>query len=125
MSIDVKELPSLRDAVEQRHHEIVSLISQLVETESPSGDVQGSRAVNDQLENIAQMIPSVSSVDRIISPNCGEHFLIRAFDRNGHGDDKTTLILGHTDTVHPAALWRPKGRHRSRKGVCTVRVFST
>jgi glutamate carboxypeptidase len=116
MSSDVKELTSLRDAVEQRQHEMVSLISQLVETESPSGDVQGSRAVNDQLENIAQMIPSVSSVDRIISPNCGEHFLIRAFDRNGHGDDKATLILGHTDTVHPRGTLAAHGAPRIAEG---------
>jgi glutamate carboxypeptidase len=116
MSIDVKELPSLRNAVGQRHPEMVSLISQLVEIESPSGDVEGSRAVNDQLENIAEMIPSVSSVDRIISPNCGEHFLIRAFDRNGHGDDKATLILGHTDTVHPRGTLAAHGAPRIAEG---------
>src|ERR1041385_1690514 len=100
MSVDSQILRRLRAAIEERRGEMVSLIRRLVEIESPSGDVQGSRAINDQLESVARTIPSVSSVDRIVSPNCGEHLLVRAFDRSG-SDDPGTLILGHTDTVHP------------------------
>jgi len=82
-----------------RQDEIVNSICRLVETESPSGDLPGSRAVVSQLEDVARTIPSISSIERVNSPNYGEHLLIRAFC-----DDKpdgATLILGHTDTVHP------------------------
>ena len=79
---------------------MVSLIRRLVETESPSGDMEGSRAVTNLLETAARAIPSVGSIVRIASLNRGEHLLIRAFDNHGDGN-KPTLILGHTDTVHP------------------------
>jgi glutamate carboxypeptidase len=100
MSIDAKQMTGLRSSIEERQAEVVSLIRTLVAIESPSGDVEGSRAINDQLEKVARTIPSVSSVDRIISPNRGEHLLIHAFDR-ASDDIKPALILGHTDTVHP------------------------
>jgi len=114
MIIDSRKLTSLRTSIEARQGEMVSLIRRLVEIESPSGDVQGSRALNDQLESVARTIPSVSSVERIISPACGEHLLIRAFDRNGD-DDKATLILGHTDTVHPRGTLSALGAPRIEK----------
>jgi glutamate carboxypeptidase len=100
MSINKNQLRSLRSSIEQRQGEMISLIKHLVAIESPSGDMEGSRAINDLLENLARTIPCVSSVERIISPDFGEHLLVRAF--NGIGDDhKATLLLGHTDTVHP------------------------
>ena len=100
MRLDSKALTNLRASVDARRHEIVASITRLVEFESPSGDVEGNRAVNDLLENTARAISSIHSIERIAALNCGEHLLIRAaFDR--HNDQKSILILGHTDTVHP------------------------
>ena len=65
--------------IARRQDEIVSSICRLVEIESPSGDVPGSRAAVALLENLARTIPSVSSIERVNSPDYGEHLRIRAF----------------------------------------------
>jgi hypothetical protein len=98
--IDDFSLTRMQALIERRHEEVVQLIRHLVEIESPSGDAQGSLAVNDLLESAARVIPSVSSVERVAAPDCGEHLLIRAFCEEANGTE-ATLILGHTDTVHP------------------------
>jgi glutamate carboxypeptidase len=100
LAIDIFGLSNIRALTEQRHEEVVKVISRLVQIESPSGDMPGSRAANDLLEGAARTIPSVSSIERLASANCGEHLLIRAFCRAGK-NQPATLILGHTDTVHP------------------------
>src|SRR6185503_6174511 len=46
LAIDALALTSMLSLIEGRHEHIVQAIRRLVETESPSGDVQGSRAVN-------------------------------------------------------------------------------
>jgi len=86
--------------IASRQDEILRLIYKLVETESPSGDVEGSRAVVDLLEKAAHAISSVNSIERIPSPDYGEHLRINAFGGTGY-DCQKTLLLGHTDTVHP------------------------
>ena len=83
-----------------RQDEILGSICKLVETESPSGDFEGSRAVVDLLVEIARTIPAISAVERIPVPGYGEHLRVRAFDDQAY-DTRTTLVLGHTDTVHP------------------------
>ncbi len=90
----------MRTFIQARQDEIVQDIRRLVEIESPSGDVEGSSGVNALLAGIAGSIPSVTSIERIESPSCGQHLLLRAFGENANGS-KPTLILGHTDTVHP------------------------
>lgn len=99
-TIDHTDLKSIRAFIERRQEETVKSIRRLVEIESPSGDVEGSLAAVGLLEGAARAISSVSSVERIASPNYGEHLLVRAFCNEGNRD-KGTLILGHTDTVHP------------------------
>src|SRR5262249_8516849 len=99
-TIEAAQLTNLRALIERRHYEVVEMIRRLVEIESPSGDPQGSGEVHELLENAARPIPSIMSLERIASPNCGEHLLIRAFGNEGQ-DAQPTLILGHTDTVHP------------------------
>ena len=94
------QLSATRAFLASRQDEILDSICQLVETESPSGDFAGSRAVVDLLVDIARTIPAISSIERIPVPGYGEHLRMRAFD--GQVDDtRTTLLLGHTDTVHP------------------------
>ena len=98
--LNSSELAAVGAFIARRQDEIVKLICRLVEIESPSGDAQGSRAAIDLLAAAAFDIPSVNSVERIVSPNYGEHLLIRAFCGDD-GSDGATLLLGHTDTVHP------------------------
>jgi glutamate carboxypeptidase len=86
--------------LEARRGHVLALARALVETESPSGDVEGSRAVVELLIAAARKIAGVTSVDRIESPNYGEHLRIRAFSDEGDAPG-SILLLGHTDTVHP------------------------
>jgi glutamate carboxypeptidase len=99
-SIHASALSDARALIERRHEEIVQSIRRLVQIESPSGDVEGSRVVTQLLSTMAHTIPSVSSVARIAGPNYGEHLLISAFAEQGDSNQHT-LLLGHTDTVHP------------------------
>jgi glutamate carboxypeptidase len=98
--LDSSNLLAIRALIARRQEEILTSISRLVEIESPSGDVAGSREAVTLLENLARTIPSVSSIERVNSPDCGEHLRIRAFSDNAKSD-RSTLMLGHTDTVHP------------------------
>jgi glutamate carboxypeptidase len=86
---------------ESRREEILSLTRALCETESPSGDAEGSKAVVGLISDAARSIHSVASAERIAAPNSyGEHFLLRAFADDAK-DARPLLLLGHTDTVHP------------------------
>jgi len=93
-------LMAMRSFLASRHDEILESICKLVETESPSGDFEGSRAVVDLLVETAGTIPAINSVERIPVPGYGEHLRMRAFSDHV-ADSRTTLVLGHTDTVHP------------------------
>jgi len=90
---------ALRDYFRGRQGELLSLIRRLVESESPSGDVEGSRAVVALLFERLRELEGVAAVERIESKGCGEHLRARFFV-----DPKTEaqplLLLGHTDTVH-------------------------
>lgn len=96
---DSAKLAAIRSFFAARESEIIDSICRLVEIESPSGDIEGSRAVVDLLEKIAHGISSINSIERIENPVYGKHLRIRAFDIRAA--EKTTLLLGHTDTVHP------------------------
>jgi hypothetical protein len=54
--------------LEARQGEALQLTRALVETESPSGDVEGSRAVVGLLTEAARKINGVASAERIESP---------------------------------------------------------
>jgi glutamate carboxypeptidase len=104
------QLSATRALLARRQDEIRGSICKLVETESPSGDFEGSRAVVDLLVDIARTIPAITAIERIPVPGYGEHLRVRAFD--GQADDKrTTLVLGHTDTVHPRDTLSTQGVH--------------
>jgi len=113
--LDSSKLTAMRDFVARRQGELVDLICRLVEIESPSGDVRGSRAAVDLLEDVARTIPSVSSIERVASPDYGEHLRIRAFCDDARGDG-ATLILGHTDTVHPRGTLDAQHGLRTEEG---------
>jgi glutamate carboxypeptidase len=85
-------------ALRSRQPEIEKFMQALVETESPSGDEEGSRAVVDLLVQAASALDCVSRVDRETVPGFGQHLVIRAFQQQS--DAKQILLVGHTDTVH-------------------------
>ena len=81
-----------------RQESIESFIKVLVETESPSGDVAGSRAMVNKLAEVAEKLPCVSGIVRHDVAGFGEHLVINAFSENSEAGQ--ILIVGHTDTVH-------------------------
>src|SRR5437868_10745575 len=99
--------------LKSRQGEMLALTRALVETESPSGDLDGSRAVVQLLAEAARKIVGVSAVESIESQDYGEHLLVRAFADAPENSD-SILIIGHTDTVHPRGSlkerpWREQG----------------
>ncbi|MEQ1605998.1 MAG: M20 family metallopeptidase [Pyrinomonadaceae bacterium] len=75
---------------------IIDAIREIVDIESPSLDADRSRTVVDWVE--AQF--RATGVDlEFERESCedGDHLVIRAFS----GEGKHTMLLGHTDTVHP------------------------
>lgn len=102
------QLMAMHALLASRQDEILGSIRKLVETESPSGDFEGSRAVVDLLVETARTIPAISSVERIPAPGYGEHLLVQAFGSQTEDNGKT-LLLGHTDTVHPRGTLDAEG----------------
>jgi glutamate carboxypeptidase len=84
-------------ALQVRQPDIEAFIKSLVETESPSGDEQGSRAVVELLVQHANRLDCVDEIERFDVPDFGQHLLIKAFQQNNAGQ---ILLVGHTDTVH-------------------------
>ena len=87
--------------LESRRGETLALVRALVEAESPSGDVEGSRAVVGLLAEAARTIEGITSIERIESPDYGEHLRVRAFADDAREASQAILLIGHTDTVHP------------------------
>lgn len=115
MPIDItrEKMNALRDHFHRRQREILALSRSLVETESPSGEEEGSNNVVSLLAAAARSIGAVTSIDRILSENYGVHLRARAF---GSASQRVPplVIIGHTDTVHPrgsleARPWRVEG----------------
>ena len=100
----------IQSLLQNRQTEIEAFIRALVEVESPSGDVEGSRGVVDLLAEAASELACVNSIDRVDVPGFGQHLVIRAFgEQSGQ-----ILLVGHTDTVHSlgslaARPWREEG----------------
>ena len=78
--------------------EVVNLTRKLVEAESPSGDEDGSKTVVSLLNDAAQSVQGLE-IERLPAPGYGEHLRITAFE--DAPEPGPTVILGHTDTVHP------------------------
>ncbi|HEX6047072.1 MAG TPA: M20 family metallopeptidase [Pyrinomonadaceae bacterium] len=86
----------IHELLKSRQAEIEAFIRAVVETESPSGDENGSRAVVDLLVEAAGRLDCVNEINRIDAPDFGEHLVIKAFGPR----DSQVLVVGHTDTVH-------------------------
>ena len=109
-----------------RREEVLALVRALVEEESPSGDEAGSRAVVDLLARELESVGAVTSVERIPVEGFGEHLRVRAFGGRDDGG-RTTLVLGHTDTVHARGTirerpWREEGGRLHGPGVFDMKA---
>jgi glutamate carboxypeptidase len=110
-----------------RRDELLSLARALCEAESPSGDAEGSRAVVSLFEESARALEGFASCERTPAPDgYGEHFRLRAFN-DGAKEERTLLLLGHTDTVHPrgslaARPWREEGGKIYAPGVFDMKA---
>src|SRR3954454_3531752 len=117
---------SFRDHFAARQLEVLALTRALVETESPSGDEAGSKAVVSLLAAAARHIHAVTTIERIPSENYGENLRIHAFG-NGRKGTRNILILGHTDTVHPVGSlqsrpWRVESNRAYGPGVFDMKA---
>ena len=84
-------------ALDERQTEVEAFIKALVEVESPSGDMEGSRGVVDLLVDAASRLECVDAIERVDVPDFGQHLVIKAFQKQNAGQ---ILMVGHTDTVH-------------------------
>jgi glutamate carboxypeptidase len=123
--ISRETMMALRQHFVSRQHEILALTCALVETESPSGDREGSAAVVSLIASAASSVSSVNSVERFASEDFGEHIAIRAFAKSD--SSRTVMVLGHTDTVHPRGSikerpWRAAGTRIYGPGIFDMKV---
>jgi glutamate carboxypeptidase len=81
---------------EARADVIIASIREIVDIQSPSHDATASSRVADLVERWARQLSGEVSVERVEADG-GEHVLISAFPDAA----EMTLLLGHTDTVHP------------------------
>lgn len=81
-----------------KREEIVGLIRELVECESPTDD---SRAVNRFVDLLADRVEGASKVTKLPGGHFGQH--LRCEFRLAHGDGSggQVLVLAHSDTVWP------------------------
>ncbi len=124
MNSATKNPTALIDYFLGRQDAIVAFARALVETESPSGDVAGSKAVVSLLAAAATGISQVTTIERVSSENYGEHLRITAF---GDSREKPIVIVGHTDTVHPIGSlaqrpWRVEGGRAYGPGVFDMKA---
>jgi glutamate carboxypeptidase len=120
---------SLAQQFHQRFHEkqaeLFSLTRALVETESPSGDETGSRAVVELLASAAAEASCVTAIQRVDAPGFGQHLVVRAF--GNQNETSNVLIVGHTDTVHPRGSitdrpWRVDGNRIYGPGIFDMKA---
>src|SRR5947209_14018443 len=85
------------DHFERRHDAMLAAIARIVDIESPSHNVHQSKIVVDRIVEMFREFPLELSVEREYAEGVGDHLVIRAFP----SAEKSILLLGHTDTVHP------------------------
>ncbi len=88
---------TLLEYFQNRLENICDSIIEIVEIESPSRDIGGSRNVVEWIETKTREIFADAVFEKIFAEDFGTHLIIRLFP----SDEKPVLLLGHTDTVHP------------------------
>ncbi len=87
---------------ESQNDRMLEMIREIVDIESPSHDAERSREVVDWVERQFRSSGVDVEVERI-SVAGGDHLIIRAFAdaSEARSTGRHTMLLGHTDTVHP------------------------
>ncbi len=87
---------SVADA-ERRTAECVELLRALIETETPTGDVDANLSIAALLED--ELVRAGGRVERVPAPGLGVHLAGRFAGTSG-GGGAPLLLIGHMDTVH-------------------------
>jgi glutamate carboxypeptidase len=108
----------------KRQTDLESFMRALVEIESPSGDLEGSRQVVAALATAAASVNGVDEIEHVEVPSFGQHLVIKAFQQQSAGQ---VLIVGHTDTVHSRGSlaerpWRREGERLYGPGVFDMKA---
>ncbi len=124
MELSNSQVQLLNEYFLSRQDEIVASIKALVETESPSGDEAGSKAVVSRLASTAATIAGVK-VEAVPVNNYGQHLRLTAFANAP--ESAPILLLGHTDTVHARGSiverpWRVDGNKAYGPGVFDMKA---
>lgn len=124
MELSNSKLQLLNEYFLSRKDEIVAFIKTLVETESPSGDEAGSKAVVSLLANTAERIGGVK-LEVVPVNNYGQHLRLTAFA--DAAESPPLMLLGHTDTVHARGSiverpWRVEGNKAYGPGVFDMKA---
>jgi len=85
------------DHFDRRLDAMLSAIADIVDIESPSHNVHQSKKVIDRIVEMFREVPVELTIEREYAEDFGEHLIIRAFP----SEEKSVLLLGHSDTVHP------------------------
>lgn len=109
----------------ERQSDVESFIRTLVEIESPSGDVEGSREVVAALSKAAESVSAVDTIEPVEFAGFGQHLVIKAFQEQHSAGQ--ILIVGHTDTVHSRGSlaqrpWRRDGDRAYGPGVFDMKA---
>src|SRR5947208_5841892 len=114
-TLDQTQIAALLAQLTSRQSDMLALTRALVEAESPSGDLTGSQSVVTLLADAARNLPGVTTVERLPVENYGEHLRVHLYADDPRAT-RTTLLLGHTDTVHPrgSLAARPLREHEGR-----------
>ena len=99
------------DHFERRQDAMLATIADIVDIESPSHNVHQSKIVVDRIVEMFRELPLEMTVERQYAEGVGDHLVIRAFP----SAEKSILLLGHTDTVHPIGT-NKKNRTRVEDG---------
>ncbi len=89
---------TLLNYFEEKRDSTIDLIKELVEIESPSFDVNGSRVATGWIAEKLGDLSFYEKIEKIEAKDIGEHLLA---EMEGTGSQKPVLLLGHSDTVHP------------------------
>jgi glutamate carboxypeptidase len=113
------------DRFRERQSDLEAFIRALVEIESPSGDVDGSREVVAALSAAAQTVNGVDAIEPVEVPGFGQHLVIKAFQQQSERGQ--IMLVGHTDTVHSRGSldqrpWRVDGGRIYAPGVFDMKA---
>ena len=126
IEFDRRAADGLLEHFSRREGDVIALARSLVELESPSGDLEGSRAVVDRLEAALRETGVINGLSRVVSEGYGEHLRVEAFG-SAEAVARPVLLLGHTDTVHArgslaARPWREEGGRIYGPGVFDMKA---